>query len=166
MDQLRSGNEKELGKKPFTLGLWVGSASTPNTRTNALSALSQLEKDPNKENPFVLLQCPWCGAQMGPLEQPHTGSGRYRTKKSKYESPSVIGYVRSGTGPDRTVVYQCPDSACEFGAGSALSLASTPWVPRASLAISRPTRLFRAASPQPGRGWAERRPDSAKRDGG
>jgi hypothetical protein len=147
MDQLRIGNENELGTDPFTLGLWVGGDTTPNTRKNALSALKELERNPSSENPFVLLQCPWCAAQMGPLEQPGAGS-RYRgssgARKSRHESPSIIGYVRSGTGGNQTVVYQCPDSTCEYGAGSALSRGKRP-LPIATIdedLISNPPRLL------------------------
>ena len=129
MDQLRTANVKELGTEPFTLGLWVGRDTTPNKRKDALAALRELERNPTSENPFVLLQCPWCSAQMGPLEQP--GMGRSRRggtsgRRSQNDSPSVIGYVRSGMGPDQTVVYQCPDSACEFGAGTVLNRGTRP----------------------------------------
>lgn len=147
MDQLRSKDEKELGTEPFTLGLWVGGDTTPNTRKNALSALRELERNPKSENPFVLLQCPWCAAQMGPLEHSNTGTGHrgsHGTRMSKRESPSVIGYVRTGTGANQTVVYQCPDSACEFGAGSALSRGKRP-LPIATIdedLIASPPRLL------------------------
>lgn len=147
MDQLRKGKEEELGKESFTLGLWVGGDTTPNSRKDALQALRKLEKDPSSENPFVLLQCPWCAAQMGPLEQTGTSAGyrgNRRGRKSDNEAPSVIGYVRSGMGSNQTVVYQCPDSNCEFGPGSALTRGKRP-LPITTIdedLISNPPRLL------------------------
>src|SRR5690606_33591337 len=76
MDQLRVANQRELGPAPFTLGLWVGGDTTPNSRKLALQALSKLESKSNEENPFVLLQCPWCAAQMGPFERVVATVGR------------------------------------------------------------------------------------------
>lgn len=147
MDQLRVRNKEELGTEPFTLGLWVGGDTTPNTRDNALSALRELERNPSSENPFVLLQCPWCAAQMGPLELQSAGGrhrGRHGARTPRRQYPSVLGYVRTGAGGDQTVVYQCPDSACEFGAGSALSRGRRP-LPIATIdedLIAAPPRLL------------------------
>lgn len=126
MEKLRCENAHELGEKAFTLGLWVGSNTTPNSRKDAVAKLKKLESNPNEENPFVLLQCPWCAAKMGPVE-PLKKESRYRSygngKKSKQV---VLGYVRAGAGTNQTVVYQCPDSSCEFSAGSALSRGKRP----------------------------------------
>lgn len=124
MDMLRSGNEEEVGMEPFTLGLWVGSATTPNTRQSAIQALKKLEKNPAEENPFVMLRCPWCAARMGPLADSTERTGRGRRGggwNRNQNAPSVIGYERSNSGPEQTVVYQCPDKKCDFGAGSVLS---------------------------------------------
>lgn len=117
MDQLRVANQKELGLAPFTLGLWVGGDTTPNSRKAALEALSKLEVKSNEENPFVLLQCPWCAAQMGPLEHVTTQSGRQAYRKSSKPKYEVLGYVRQGSGSSQTVVYQCADPSCDFGGG-------------------------------------------------
>lgn len=143
MEQLRCSNANEMGDKSFTLGLWVGSNTTPNSRKDAVFKLKKLEDNPNEENPFVLLQCPWCAAKMGPVEQPKT-SNPYRSygngKKSKQ---AVLGYVRAGAGSNQTVVYQCPDSTCEFSAG-ALTRGKHP-LPIATIdedLIANPPRLL------------------------
>ncbi|MBS0542644.1 MAG: helicase [Proteobacteria bacterium] len=117
MEHLRRRNAT-LGEKAFRLGLWVGSATTPNKRSEAVRLLSLLEKDPTAENPFVLLKCPWCGARFGPRE-----SG---TAKSTGKSPSVTGYYRHRTGTSETVVYRCPDQACEFGKAPPLGKSRDP----------------------------------------
>jgi len=91
----------DLGKTPFSIGIWVGGSNTPNSRKEAISILSKLSKgDRYTENKFVLGQCPWCGAQMGPIRQ----------KAGRGWDTKVAGYFRRGN----TVIYKCPDSACRF----------------------------------------------------
>lgn len=61
---LRKDNPEIFGKDRISIGLWVGQATTPNTMQKAVKAYEELYKDSNV-NPFVILKCPWCGAQMG-----------------------------------------------------------------------------------------------------
>ena len=104
MEFVRRENVTELGSDEFSLGIWLGEASTPNTRDEARAVLRSLSKaDGAKQNQFVVDRCPWCGAQMGPVEL----SDGHRKKK---EIPRVIGYVQRGS----TVAYSCPDGQCEF----------------------------------------------------
>jgi hypothetical protein len=52
----------ELGRSPFTIGLWVGSEVTPNRNAvKVLQEMIQLDRPYN----FVLLKCPCCGKKMG-----------------------------------------------------------------------------------------------------
>lgn len=105
MEYLRRKNPMELGEDEFSIGLWLGGETTPNSRKEAISILKGLVKgDRSTGNKFVLGRCPWCGAQMGPL--------KYKGKKSK-TVPQVLGYERSGD----TVVFACPDSRCDFSDG-------------------------------------------------
>ena len=62
---IRRREESVLGSEPFTIGLWVGVEVTPNTEENATRALTQLQRGTG-DNRFILLSCPWCGAEMGP----------------------------------------------------------------------------------------------------
>ncbi len=123
MEHLRCLDEDRLGTDRFTLGLWVGGGTTPNTRADAVAKLRKLLANPTEENPFVLLQCPWCAAHMGPLDHdggPRNARGRGRTRRNDH--PNVIGYQISGQASARTVVYQCPDRACEFSADGKQSI--------------------------------------------
>lgn len=89
----------ELGG-PFTIGVWLGGGTTPNREDDARAALRKLNKGDRKaENPFLLLRCPWCAAQFGPIE------------KAPPKGPKVAGYVESGG----RVIFQCPDSRCAYG---------------------------------------------------
>lgn len=95
---LRRDMPEELGFVPITIGLWVGQSLTPNRRSDAVTALSKLSQGTTRENPFTVLQCPWCGAQMGPV----------RTKNRS----RILGYEKKRR--PSTVKLKCYDSACDF----------------------------------------------------
>ena len=100
----------DLGSQPFTIGLWVGSATSPNTRETAKNALSALKKN-QKSNPFILRRCPWCAAKYGPVIKKWDEALAGNKYKTRSET-AVIGYVRDKDLD--TVVFQCPDHSCEF----------------------------------------------------
>lgn len=64
------------GEEPFSLGLWVGGSTTPN-RLNSESEndkgsyqkYKDIREQVRPENPFQLLQCPWCGSRILPAVQ-------------------------------------------------------------------------------------------------
>lgn len=97
LEDIRSKNEVELGESPFGIGIWLGGTSTPNTWRQARNALSQMRRDHFAQNQFLLLRCPWCGAQMG-------------TKPRGRSGQDVIGYEEVG----QKVIFRCVDSACRF----------------------------------------------------
>jgi hypothetical protein len=106
MEYVRRQNAGELGEAEISTGIWLGGSTTPNTREEARSVLRSLQSgDGREQNKFVLDRCPWCGAQMGPVNL--TG-GRGRSRRDGV--PRVIGYERR----ENTVVYACPDQRCEF----------------------------------------------------
>jgi hypothetical protein len=111
MEMLRRQDPPTLGGTPFSIGMWVGSASTPNKREEAIRALNSLRDSKTgtiTTNSFAITQCPWCGAEMGPLKQ----AGRRRGVKT----PRVAGYNQSGG----TVIFQCEDRNCAFAAPGSL----------------------------------------------
>lgn len=72
----RKKNEERLGSWPFEIGLWVGSAATPNKMGkkgdgDEWSARSKVGryKSNSKANPspIPLENCPWCGTRFTPL---------------------------------------------------------------------------------------------------
>lgn len=99
-EMIRKENVAELGEKRITIGLWVGQSLTPNKRTDAIKALNKLLNNNNstESNPFVMLKCPWCGSQMGPI--------------AASKIPQVKGYRK--TKNPTTVVFQCDDKTCDF----------------------------------------------------
>ena len=107
MEHIR-GREADLGTAEFSIGIWLGGDSTPNSRAEARYVLRELNKDDDRaENKFVILRCPWCSASMGPIDKKdvHGKQGKNFSK--------VAGYLEDGG----TVVFRCPDTSCEFTSG-------------------------------------------------
>lgn len=98
LEDIRSHNDGELGEKPFGIGIWLGRSSTPNTWIQATENLRELQRHDSAQNKFLLLRCPWCGAEMGPKPKP--GQGQH-----------VIGYELVG----KRVEFRCIDPACRYG---------------------------------------------------
>lgn len=97
LEDIRSRSPKELGEVPFSIGIWLGGTSTPNTWTAALKVLAQLRRNPQTQNMFLLLRCPWCGTKMG-------------TKQRGRSEQDVIGYEQVG----QKVILRCVDSQCRY----------------------------------------------------
>lgn len=96
MERIRKAHDN-LGIKSFSIGIWVGSANTPNKRSTAVTAYNKMKNYGKAENPFILRQCPWCGAEMG--------------KQHKIGNiVNILGYSRKGS----SVVFKCPDKKCPF----------------------------------------------------
>lgn len=94
---LRERNPMILGSKRISIGLWVGDSTTPNNRKDSVRTLTKLQNNLTKENPFIVMKCPWCGAQMGPVEG------------------HVMGYERNTRGEDK-VLFKCENDIeeCHF----------------------------------------------------
>jgi hypothetical protein len=104
MESLRQSDER-LGRDPFTIGIWVGGETTPNTREQALTKLRALRRgQPGAPNPFLVIRCPWCAAQIGPLSEPDR-----RSRKG----PRLLGYEETSG----SVQITCTDAECEFRTG-------------------------------------------------
>jgi hypothetical protein len=96
LEDIRSKNEEELGTTPFSIGVWLGGSSTPNTWKAAEKSLNELRSNYTASNQFLLLKCPWCGTKMGPI----------RNQKGQ----DTIGYVLAG----KKVVLRCVDEDCRY----------------------------------------------------
>jgi hypothetical protein len=97
-EKIREEFKDEFGTERITAGLWVGEGLTPNKRSTAVSAHRRMTQGSSKENPFIILKCPWCGAQMGSVKDDR----QHR----------VQGY-RLNRNPS-TVVFQCHNEDCDF----------------------------------------------------
>ena len=98
---IRKDNEELFGKNRISIGLWVGSTTTPNTVKDAVKAYESLKRGEGS-NPFVMLKCPWCGAQMGPIAK---GGEQW----------DLPGY-RKVPGPRRSFsfAFRCKNTKCDY----------------------------------------------------
>ena len=106
-ESIRKEKEDELGVNRITIGLWVGGDTTPNTMAKAVTAFDALKSGKSEENPFVMLKCPWCGAQMGPVV-----SGKGRNKRI-----FLPGYKKI-SGRSKAIRLQCANNRCIFSSDS------------------------------------------------
>ena len=87
--------ESDLGGLPFSIGLWVGQAATPNTLAEARKSLNAIAdgRELNEKNPVQLTQCPWCGVDLN--------DSHYSVVKSPVERLKIA----------------CGNGACDFRDG-------------------------------------------------
>ena len=62
IEYLRKKFPQTLGTDEISLGMWVGSANTPNKNVDAKTKLNQITK--GKKPHFPIAMCPWCGAEL------------------------------------------------------------------------------------------------------
>lgn len=103
-DLIRKEHEDLFGKTRISIGLWVGVATTPNKIKDAVAKYDALKQGKSDVNPFVILKCPWCGAQMGVVS---------RGKEVK----EIPGYERiSGPKRQKKIIFRCSNTknGCDF----------------------------------------------------
>lgn len=103
MEAQRRQDTERFGHAPFSIGIWVGGETTPNTRDRALRELSDSKSD--GMNKFILRKCPWCAAEFG-------------LRKS---NNSWIGFAKSTARPS-TMIFRCGDRTCEFSGDHGLPI--------------------------------------------
>lgn len=105
LEWVRRRPDAELGDTPFSIGMWLGSGTTPNVGSEAKRELRWLTgaRRGRGRDWLVVRACPWCGAEMGVV--------RRRSRKDWPDAaPRVLGYEEFGD----EVVIRCPDQSCEF----------------------------------------------------
>jgi hypothetical protein len=100
MEIMRQQLSGRLGERPFTIGIWVGGDTSPNTIKDARASISKTKRNGAEEYKLILLKCPWCGAAMGP-RRIKQGDGWI------YEIDGVKDDVND-------VSIRCPDAECSF----------------------------------------------------
>jgi hypothetical protein len=69
MEVLRRANKKIWGEEPFSLGLWVGQKTTPNSTEESHQSILKARDSSfggSSSSPAQLTFCPWCGAEIAP----------------------------------------------------------------------------------------------------
>ncbi|MEU4820486.1 helicase-related protein [Actinomadura sp. NPDC023710] len=99
MESIRRRDPARLGDEGISIGMWVGSAATPNDLKTAAKSLRTLRKDKDltENNPVQLRVCPWSGAVLGPAH--------YDVDLDR-----------------ETMTVSCPDADCEFRDGLPIHL--------------------------------------------
>ena len=66
MEMMRQADPATWGSEPFSLGLWVGSKTTPNTYADSKQAIKEAREGHKSggSTPVQLTTCPWCGAPI------------------------------------------------------------------------------------------------------
>lgn len=100
MEYLRETEDIALGDTSFSIGMWVGNKTSPNSNKEAISQLNEMNRGKRTEG-FLLNRCPWCGSALG----------KVKSKGAKSNSKSIILGFR--TESQKLQVY-CPDSECHF----------------------------------------------------
>ncbi len=66
LELLRRKDAGKFGKEPFTVGLWLGKASAPNTFKQSLE-----HRNKKQYSKLVVTRCPWCNTEFS--EENYTG---------------------------------------------------------------------------------------------
>lgn len=94
MEAERQKNPEIWGAEPFSLGLWVGSQTSPNTYEDSKRAVQDARNGKNigGSSPAQLSTCPWCGAPIDPCRD-----------------------IEANDNTRQTILY-CSDHQCMFSA--------------------------------------------------
>ena len=100
LEVLRQRIPMILGDKPLRIGAFLGQASTPNSRKDAVALWNTLNTGSRGARPamgFLLTRCPWCGAQMGAVDG------------------AMVGYMKVPmSSGDVRINASCPAKDCPF----------------------------------------------------
>ncbi|WP_075983678.1 helicase-related protein [Bacillus massilinigeriensis] len=99
MEFIRRENSSLLGYTPYSIGIWVGTATSPNNNKEALTQIRSMSKSKGRES-LVVTRCPWCGCHIGKVSV--RGTGKRETR--------VIGF----NNENQTLIVKCPDELCDF----------------------------------------------------
>lgn len=102
MEILRRENRAILGDTPFSIGIWLGSDTSPNKNQDAEIQLKELSGGKKSGKEFLLHNCPWCGAKLGYYSE--------QEKKGGYKQRYHHGYKMK----NKELVIYCPDDQCDF----------------------------------------------------
>ena len=105
LESIRRGSPHLLGASEFSIGAWLGGDVTPNKVEQAVKVIGNLKRHgKNAANQFLVLKCPWCSAEMGPVVESVSSS------EKKY---FTAGY-RIKTQGKKRFEFHCPDINCKF----------------------------------------------------
>ncbi len=92
----------------FSIGLWIGSAGSPNDIAAARIELNRFRREDVEGNPLVLTECPWCRSEMGRYDGPKPNV----VSRNQWNSVRTVGITEIG---DQGPLLHCTDGCCSFG---------------------------------------------------
>ncbi|MFF4056011.1 helicase-related protein [Streptomyces sp. NPDC001668] len=96
LETLRRADPAPYGDEPFSIGLWVGEATSPNSYEKARAVFDDVRGAARPDDVFILDRCPWCGTRIMPA----------------HKSPDIGDYgVRATAG---SFAFFCPRDQCAF----------------------------------------------------
>ncbi|MFH8483967.1 helicase-related protein [Streptomyces longisporoflavus] len=96
LETLRRADPARYGEEPFSIGLWVGEATSPNSYVAAHTAFEDVRGAAHPEDVFILDRCPWCGTRILPARK----------------SADIADYGVCTTSS--TFAFFCPRDECAF----------------------------------------------------
>ncbi|MFH9817026.1 helicase-related protein [Streptomyces sp. NPDC017230] len=96
LETLRRADPAAYGEEPFSIGLWVGETTTPNTYDKARTAFENARQAAQPDDVFILDRCPWCGTRVLPA----------------HKSPDIGDYGVRATAD--SFAFFCPRQECVF----------------------------------------------------
>jgi len=98
LELIRQSNVEDLGKEPFTVGLWLGAATSPNTFKQVQEKIK--EKQYSK---LVLTSCPWCNSKFS--------HKNYITREDEFHFTCLNDACDFGQKPNNILPYNVVDEA-------------------------------------------------------
>lgn len=96
LERLRESAPSLRSTPAFSIGLWLGNRTTPGTFLEAEKQFKGMQRESRPENPFQLLNCPWCRESLTP-EHRTRDANRYGMRASRY-----------------AFEFFCPNDTCPF----------------------------------------------------
>ncbi|MBS4208055.1 helicase-related protein [Bacillus sp. FJAT-50079] len=118
MEILRRKNEDLIGEKSFSIGIWLGGDTTPNSNSKGdKSAKSRLDKwkKGDEKQALMVKNCPWCGAGLGRYDE-ISSTNNQKSKFLRGRFQKVINDIQGYKfirGNAHLNIY-CPDAQCPF----------------------------------------------------
>ncbi|MFE1554609.1 helicase-related protein [Streptomyces sp. NPDC058734] len=69
LETMRRADPGGYGEEPFSIGLWVGEATSPNSYEAAEGVARDVRSAARPEDVFILDRCPWCGTRILPAHR-------------------------------------------------------------------------------------------------
>ncbi|MGM0840269.1 MAG: DISARM system helicase DrmA [Bacillota bacterium] len=123
-EYIRAEQPHKYGTLPFSIGLWIGSDSSPNRLEDACEKMEEIRqgKEVLKGNPMQLTHCPWCGTELLPDDYHITE----KTQKISCHHPQCEFHGNHGL-PVYTVDEEIYSRVPTIIIGTVDKIAQLPW---------------------------------------